>query len=157
MTADSPVLIDIPMPIHTPRLMIRPRKPGDGEFALAAIRETWDELHRWMWWAENLDQFTSEQLEMRNRRAIASFIQRDGIELLGIETATGEPVVWCGFHDIDWKARQCDTGFWVRRSAQGRKYCNRVDERDAPLCFWCVRHVPGRPYGMRPATGLLKN
>ena len=85
MTADSPVLIDVPMPIHTPRLMIRPRKPGDGEFALAAIRETWDELHRWMWWAENLDQFTSEQLEMRNRRAIASFIQRDGIELLGIE------------------------------------------------------------------------
>ena len=57
---------------------------------------------------------------MRNRRAIASFIQRDGIELLGTETTTGEPVVWCGFHDIDWKARQCDTGFWVRRSAQGR-------------------------------------
>ena len=28
--------------------------------------------------------------------------------------------MWCGFHDIDWKARQCDTGFWVRRSAQGR-------------------------------------
>ena len=120
MTADRPVVIDVPMPIHTPRLMIRPRKPGDGEFALAAIRETWDELHRWMWWAENLDQFTSEQLEMRNRRAIASFIQRDGIELLSIETATGDPVVWCGFHDIDWKARQCDTGFWVRRSAQGR-------------------------------------
>src|SRR6266481_6634482 len=59
MTEDSPVLIDVPMPIPTPRLMIRPRKPGDGEFALAAIRETWDELHRWMWWAENLDQFTS--------------------------------------------------------------------------------------------------
>ncbi len=28
--------------------------------------------------------------------------------------------MWCGFHDIDWKARQRDTGFWVRRSAQGR-------------------------------------
>ncbi len=97
MTADSPVLIDVPMPIHTPRLMIRPRKPGDGEFALAAIRETWDEIHRWMWWAENLDQFTSEQLEMRNRRAIASFIQRDGIELLGIETTTGEPLCGAGF------------------------------------------------------------
>src|SRR5437667_8458688 len=120
MTADSSVLIDVPMPIQTLRLMIRPRKPGDGEFALAAIRETWDELRRWMWWAENLDQFTSEQLEMRNRRAIASFIQRDGIELLAIEPAPGEPVVWCGFHDIDWKARQCDTGFWVRRRAQGR-------------------------------------
>ena len=82
--------------------MIRPRKPGDGEFALAAISETWDELHRWMWWAENLDEFTSERLEMRNRHAIANFVQRDPIELLGIEIATGDPV-WCGFHNIDWK------------------------------------------------------
>lgn len=120
MLEDSPGLIDVPMPIRTPRLLIRPREPGDGKFALAAIRETWDELHRWMWWAENLDQFTSEQLEARNRHAIARFLQRDGIELLGIETVTEEPVVWCGFHDIDWKGRQCDTGFWVRRSAQGR-------------------------------------
>ena len=108
------------MPIRTPRLLIRPRQPGDGEFALAAISETWDELHRWMWWAENLDEFTSERLEMRNRHAIANFVQRNPIELLGIEIATGEPVVWCGFHDIDWKTYQCDTGFWVRRSAQGR-------------------------------------
>jgi RimJ/RimL family protein N-acetyltransferase len=120
MTADNPVLIDVPMPIRTPRLLIRPRQLGDGEFALAAIRETWDELHRWMWWAENLDEFTSERLEKRNCHAIANFVQRNPIELLGIEIATGEPVVWCGFHNIDWKAYQCDTGFWVRRSAQGR-------------------------------------
>jgi hypothetical protein len=25
-------------------------------------------------------------------------------------------------HDIDWKARQCDTGFWVRKSAQGHGF-----------------------------------
>lgn len=120
MTADNPVLIDVPMPIRTPRLLIRPRQLDDGEFALAAVRETWDELHRWMSWAENLDEFTSERLDMRYRQAMANFVRRDPIELLGIEIATGEPVVWCGFHDIDWKACQCDTGFWVRRSAQGR-------------------------------------
>jgi RimJ/RimL family protein N-acetyltransferase len=120
MTADNPVPIDVPMPIRTPRLLIRPRQLGDAEFALAAISETWDELHRWMWWAENLDQFTTERLEMRYRHAVAKFAQRDPIELLGIEIATGEPVVWCGFHDIDWEAYRCDTGFWVRRSAQGR-------------------------------------
>jgi RimJ/RimL family protein N-acetyltransferase len=120
MVAADPTLIDVPMPIRTPRLLIRPRKPGDGEFALAAITETWDELHRWMWWAENLDQFTSERLEMRNRQAMANFLQREVIELLGIEIATGEPVIWNGFHNIDWGARRCETGFWVRRSAQGR-------------------------------------
>ena len=60
------------MPIRTPRLLIRPRQPGDGEFGLTAVRQTWDQLHRWMVWAENLDDFTSERLEMRNRYAIAN-------------------------------------------------------------------------------------
>jgi hypothetical protein len=28
------------------------------------------------------------------------------MELLGIEVVSGEPVVWCGLHDIDWRAVQ---------------------------------------------------
>jgi RimJ/RimL family protein N-acetyltransferase len=120
MVADKQTLIDVPMPIRTPRLLMRPRRPGDGEFTLAAIRESWDELHKWMVWAEDLNSFTAEQIDTRYRQAIGSSLERGVIELLGIELATGEPVVWCGFHDIDWKARRCDTGFWVRKSAQGK-------------------------------------
>ncbi len=112
--------MDVPMPIRTPRLLIRPRQPGDGVSTLAAITETWAELHQWMWWAENLDQFTPEQCERRNLQAMESFAQRAAFELLGVETATGQPILWCGFHEIDWSARSCDTGYWVRRSAQGR-------------------------------------
>jgi len=118
-TADL-VLIDLPMPIRTPRLLLRPRRPGDGQFTLAAIRESWDELHKWMSWAENLNSFTAEQIDSRYRQATGSFLERDVIELLGFEVGSGEPVVWCGLHDIDWRARECDTGFWVRRSAQGK-------------------------------------
>ena len=54
MVSDKPVLNDVPMPIRTPRLLIRPRQEGDGEFTLVAIRESWDELHKWMSWAEDL-------------------------------------------------------------------------------------------------------
>jgi RimJ/RimL family protein N-acetyltransferase len=120
MVVADPTLIDLPMPIRTPRLLIRPRKQGDGELGLAAITETWDELHKWMWWAESLDQFTPQQLEKRNREAMANFLRREVIELIGIEIATGEPVIWCSFYNIDWEARRCYAGFWVRRSAQGR-------------------------------------
>jgi ribosomal-protein-serine acetyltransferase len=120
MVAGYKVLIDLPMSIRTPRLLIRPRRPGDGESTLAAIRESWDELHRWMVWAEDLSSFTAERIDARYGQAPRSFLERDVIELRGVEVATGEPVVWCGLHDIDWKARRCDTGFWVRRSAQGR-------------------------------------
>ena len=120
MATTDPVLIDVPMPIRTPRLTIRPKQIGDGAIVFAAVMETWQELNQWMRWAESRDAFTPESLEIRNRHVMASFLLRESIELIGIETQTGEAVVWCGFHDIDWQARQCDTGFWVRKSAQRR-------------------------------------
>jgi hypothetical protein len=52
MAAFEPVLIDVPMPIRTPRLIIRPKQVGDGAITSAAVAETWDELHKWMRWAE---------------------------------------------------------------------------------------------------------
>lgn len=112
------------MPIRTPRLLIRPKQAGDGAPIVAAVTETWDDLHRWMAWAENLDDFTVEQQEIRIRHQMTSFTLRREFNLLGIEIATGQPAIWCGFHDIDWKSRQCDTGFWVRKSAQGRGFAS---------------------------------
>ena len=122
----NPVLIDVPMPIRTPRLLIRPKQIGDGAITSAAVTETWDDLHKWMRWAENRDAFTAESMEIRNRHVMASFILREGIELIGVEIATGTAVIWCGLHDIDWQGRQCDTGYWVRKSAQGRGFATEA-------------------------------
>ena len=121
-----PVLIDVPMPIRTPRLLIRPKQVGDGEITSAAVAETWDDLHKWMRWAENPDHFTAESMEIRTRQVMASFLLREGIELMGIETATGAAVIWCGLHDIDWQGRTCDTGCWVRKGAQGRGFATEA-------------------------------
>lgn len=121
-----PVLIDVPMPIRTPRLLIRPKEPGDGAVTADAVAETWDDLHQWMRWAENREAFTAESLEIRDRQMTAAFLLREVIELIGIEVATGRAVVWCGLHDIDWQARQCDTGYWVRRSAQRRGFATEA-------------------------------
>jgi len=126
MTPAHPVLIDLPMPIRTPRLLLNPKQPGDGAFTAAGVAETWDDLHQWMRWAENPADFTAERMEIRTRQMMASFLMRDVIELIGIETATGQPVVWCGLHDIDWQARICDTGYWVRKSAQNRGFATEA-------------------------------
>lgn len=120
MPSRDPAPIELPMPIRTPRLLIRPKQPGDGMLTAASVQETWEELHQWMQWAEDRDAFTPERVEARNRQVMASYPLGDTIELLGIEIASQQPVVWCGFHVIDWEARRCDTGFWVRKSAHGR-------------------------------------
>jgi RimJ/RimL family protein N-acetyltransferase len=118
--------IDAPMPIRTPRLLIRPKQPGDAAATVAAVLETWDELHQWMAWAESPGDFTVEQQELRISQQAESFILREEFVLLGIEIALGQPVIWCGFHDMDWKARQCDTGYWVRKSAHGRGFATEA-------------------------------
>ena len=114
------------MPIRTPRLLIRPKQEGDGAAAAAAVAETWDDLHRWMGWAENLEDHTVEQQEIRTRQFMATFLLREELNLLGIESATGEPVIWCGFHSLDWRGHQCETGFWVRKQAQGRGFATEA-------------------------------
>lgn len=114
------------MPIRTPRLLIRPKQIGDGATTCAAVAETWDELHKWMRWAEDRDAFTPESMEIRNRHVMAKFILREGIELIGVEAASGTAVVWCGLHDIDWEGRQCDTGYWVRQAAQRKGFATEA-------------------------------
>jgi len=146
MTFLSPVLIDIPMPIRTPRLLIRPKQVGDGAITAAAVAETWDELHRWMRWAEIRDEFTEESMEIRNRRVMASFILREGIELIGIEAGTGTSVIWCGLHDIDWQGRTCDTGYWVRKSLPRSRVRNRGCKRPRALCLLCARNAANWPH-----------
>ncbi len=122
----NPVLIDVPMPIFTPRLLIRPKLAGDGAPTAIAVAETWSELHQWMAWAESLDDNTAEKQEIRTRLVMASYILREEFNFLGLELASGQPVIWCGLHALDWKSRQCETGFWVRKSAQNRGYATEA-------------------------------
>lgn len=114
------------MPIRTPRLLIRPKEVGDGAITSVAVAESWDGLHEWMRWADQRDAFTTEAMEIRTRHVMASFILREEIGLMGIESATGSPVIWCGFHDLDWDGRQCATGFWVRKCAQRKGFATEA-------------------------------
>jgi ribosomal-protein-serine acetyltransferase len=122
----NPIPVDAPMPIRTPRLIIRPMQVGDGAITAAAVAETWHDLNQWMAWAESLDDNTAEKQELRTRSVIDSFVRREEFNLVGIETASSEPVVWCGFHQIDGRSRQCETGFWVRKKAQNRGFATEA-------------------------------
>ncbi len=116
----EPVLIDVPMPILTPRLRLRPVMSGDGAATAEAIAETWDQLNQWMIWAEK--KILPEESEIHARRKYAQFILREDIPLIGEERLTGRPVIWTGLHRIDWVGRKFVIGYWVRASAQGRGY-----------------------------------
>lgn len=120
-TRTNPILIDIPVPIETDRLIIRPPRAGDGAAAAAAKRETRDDLLRWMAWA-TLDDMSDSATEAVMRRASADFIMRTDLMMIAFERARNQPVVFSGLTRMNWHARIFEIGYWSPTSARGKGY-----------------------------------
>lgn len=104
------------MPIRTPRLDIRLLQEGDGQVLHQAKAETWDDLARVFAWAS--ERQTLEQDEVYVRQCHARAILREDFNMMGIERETKKPVIWAGIHCHDWRTKEFQIGFWVRKSAQ---------------------------------------
>jgi len=114
------ILIDVPMPIVTPRLVLRPPQAGDGAALTEAKAETWDDLRRWMPWTDAGQDAEMDEVYVREQQA--EYILRKDMIVIGIEKETGRPVIWSGLHRLDWDRRRFEIGYWVRKSAQGKGY-----------------------------------
>ncbi len=115
---DEHILIDIPLPIQTPRLILRAAAAGDGPHVHEAKMETWDMLHEWMPWAKEKESADAD--EINARKAHAEFILRRDIRISGFDRVTGQYVIGTGLHRFDWEKRRFEIGYWVRKSAQGK-------------------------------------
>ncbi len=146
----DPSTIAVPMPIRTPRLLIRPKQLADARETVAAVAETWNDLHQWMAWAQNAEDNTVQQQELRARVVDARFELRQEFNLVGTEVATGRLVIWCGFHEVDWQARRCETGFWVRKSAQGQGFAT---ESTIALVLYAFKALGMKQVGITHSAG----
>ncbi len=116
------ILIDIPMPIETERLIIRNVLPGDGAAMFEAKVESFDHLKRWMPWAKELG--TAEDSEITAREAHAKFIRREDAMMIGFEKISGRATVFTGLHRFNLDLRIFEIGFYVRSSAHNRGYAS---------------------------------
>jgi RimJ/RimL family protein N-acetyltransferase len=120
----SAILVDLPIPIETDRLVIRPPQPGDGLELNCAVRESFPELHRWLPWAEK--EPTSDESEENVRRAYARWILREDLRLTFFDRVSGRMVGSTGLHRIDWTLPRFEIGYWVRRSFGDRGYATEA-------------------------------
>jgi ribosomal-protein-serine acetyltransferase len=112
--SSAPLLLDIPVPITTPRLLLREPRPGDGPELNAAVLESFDALTRTMPWARTRP--TLDESEDYVRRAAAAWILRTELVVLGFDRTTGRLAVSTGLHRIDWSVPSFEIGYWVRAS-----------------------------------------
>lgn len=117
----DPILIDLPLPIVTPRLILKIDQPGHGVHLHAMKTETWDQLVQWMPWAHGTPGSVDDD-EILCRKAYAAYILRQDLRMVGFERSSGRAVMMTGLHRFDWHSRRFEIGYWVRASAQGYGY-----------------------------------
>lgn len=114
----DPILRAIPVPIVTPRLILRAPRPGDGAALNAAVHDSFAALSQWMVWARARP--TADESEEYVRRAAAAWLLRTELPLLGFDRETGELALSTGLHGLDWGLPAFEIGYWVRDGHGGR-------------------------------------
>ena len=141
----DPVLLDVPQPIETPRLVLRAPRPGDGAALNEAVLESIEALQRWMPWA--IPTPTPEQSESWCRTSAAEFIERKHFALLLLARQdTGTLVGSSGMKAIDWKVPRFEIGYWVRRRFEGQGY---VTEAAGAIARFAFEHLGARRVEIR--------
>jgi RimJ/RimL family protein N-acetyltransferase len=128
-----PLLLEVPETLATPRLVLRPPRPGDGPLVNAAVLESLAELKPWMPWADPAP--TVEDSEEFARRAQATFRTRTELNWLFVLAGTGELAGIGGIHTLDWKVPRGEIGYWARTRFAGRGLVREAVNALTRLCF----------------------
>jgi ribosomal-protein-serine acetyltransferase len=156
-----PLLLDLPDRLSSERLLLRASRAGDGPVVNAGVRETYDELHRWMPWARTVP--SVEESEEFARRAQADFIarstfdfnifrrddtQRSDVQAQGEGLFVGRIGIW----PLDWAVPSFEIGYWCRHCAQRRGF---TSEAVGLVTSWAWKYLQARRLVIRCDTRNL--
>jgi ribosomal-protein-serine acetyltransferase len=114
----KPTLLNLPMPIKTSRILIRPRREGEGSIISAAITESLDSLKPWMPFAQSAP--SAEMSEEVCRKSLADFILKTDF-VLSIYDSTGTEFIGStGLHRPNWDVRSFHIGYWICKKFEGK-------------------------------------
>ena len=114
----NPILIDLPMPILTPRLCIKPREIGEGPIINRAICTSLEHLKPWMPFAQKAP--TMDESEEHCRRSLAKFILREDITLSIYSRDRKTFIGSTGLHRANWDVPSFHIGYWVLPEFEGQ-------------------------------------
>lgn len=115
-----------------PALALRFPELRDSDAVYAAVRESIEDLHRWMSWCHtdysmaDAAQWISGQAEARGNGLAFEFVITDG---------QGRVLGGCGVNQINKAYRIANLGYWVRSSETGRGVATRAAKEIAGWAF----------------------
>ena len=133
----KPILLDLPMPILTPRLSIKPRHIGEGPILNKAICGSLEHLKPWLPFAQSAP--TLEESEEHCRRAYAQFILRENFTLSIYTRDTQEFVGSTGLHRPNWNVPAFEIGYWICKEHENKGYVNESTNALTRYAFSVLR------------------
>ena len=117
----KPILLNLPFPIETPRLVLRPPKVGDGIVVNAAILESLDILRQYMPWAKEAPSVNDSEEFVRQGAAnwILKRNEEPYLPLFIFTKKDNQFVGGTGYHHYDWEIPSIETGYWIRSQCAG--------------------------------------
>jgi RimJ/RimL family protein N-acetyltransferase len=107
----------LPEQLESERLVIRVARPGDGPVFNEAVIESLAELSPWLAWVTPAP--SVEDSERSCRRAFAKFLLNEDLMALFFLKSNGQLVGGSGLHEVDWRLRRFEVGYWGRTSYGG--------------------------------------
>jgi ribosomal-protein-serine acetyltransferase len=138
-----PIMIDMPMPIITPRLLMRPPVMGftDCYFYIDAVRESLDEFSRWLPWAQFIP--SVESTEDYIRECCANWIIKTnnnvGLPLFIFDRESNQFAGLIVMHNIAWDVPRFEFGYWLRNSFTKKGLASEAVNAMARYCFTELR------------------
>lgn len=118
---------ELPSPILTPRLRLRPIQPGDGQAVWEAKQESWNEFSKWWVWTHKAKgETTIEDDEAFCRTKHDAYVQRKGLNHLAFDRANGKLIGHGSLNHCNWENRTFLIGYWVRSSETGKGYAGEI-------------------------------
>lgn len=116
----NPILMNLPMPILTPRLQIRPRQVGEGSVIAKAVRESIGTLKPWMPFAQS--EPTDEKMEEHCRKSFAEFVARTNFTLSIYDRQGSSFIGSTGLHKPNWDVPAFHLGYWIHKDFEGKGF-----------------------------------
>ncbi|WP_214753431.1 GNAT family N-acetyltransferase [Exiguobacterium sp. s16] len=118
---------DTPLQIETGRLYLRaPRAGEDARIVNEAIRESHDELKRWLPFAQEVP--TLSETEENLKRAQELYVTGESFRYLIFLRETGTFVGTVSLFGIDWDVRKAAVGYWLHTEHTGHGYMSEAVE-----------------------------
>lgn len=145
------ILIDLPVPIITSRIVLRPPMDGDGQAVYEAADESYADLSKWMIWAwpprENLN---VDLYESFCRQKQAKFILREQLTFICFDRENKTLIGSASLNQCDWDHGIFNLGYWVRTSRTGQGYAT---EAGAALCHYAFDVLGAKRISSHHAEG----